>query len=77
MQWFFFVFWFSVSDYQEDEGNNFGSENTANYKREGESALKYVMITRTRPKTCDRVVNLFMLNSKFQENGVRKSLCDR
>lgn len=48
-----------------------------NVKKEGENALKYVMITRTRPKTCDRVVNLFTLTTKIPEKVDRKSLCAR
>lgn len=44
---------------------------------EGEKALKYVMIHRTRPKTCDRVVDLFTLLTKIPEKNERKFLCDR
>ncbi|XP_025423406.1 voltage-dependent calcium channel subunit alpha-2/delta-3 isoform X3 [Sipha flava] len=62
-----------IPDYQEDEENNYSSDTSSNLKYEGEKALKYVMIHRTRPKTCDRVVNLFTLASKIPEKVERKS----
>ncbi|XP_050423837.1 voltage-dependent calcium channel subunit alpha-2/delta-3 isoform X2 [Adelges cooleyi] len=66
-----------IPDYQEDEESNYSSETLNSFKIEGEKALKYVMINRTRPKTCDRVVNLYTLTSKIPERVERNSMCDR
>lgn len=66
-----------VPDYQEDEESNYSTDTSSSLKYEGEKALKYVMIHRTRPKTCDRVVDLFTLTSKIPEKVERKSFCAR
>ncbi|KAF0760776.1 voltage-dependent calcium channel subunit alpha-2/delta-3 isoform X3, partial [Aphis craccivora] len=66
-----------VPDYQEDEESNYSSDTISSFKIEGEKALKYVKINRTRPKSCDRVVDLFTLTSKIPEKVERKSMCAR
>lgn len=69
--------WFSVPDYQEDEESIYTADTLANFKIEGEKALKYVRINRTRPKSCDRFVHLYTLTSKIPEKVEHKSMCAR
>lgn len=66
---------YSVADYQEDEDSKLNTPVSS--KIVGEKAFKFVMIDRTRPKTCDRVVNLYTLTTKIPEKSDRKSMCDR
>ncbi|XP_050520547.1 voltage-dependent calcium channel subunit alpha-2/delta-3 isoform X2 [Daktulosphaira vitifoliae] len=66
-----------ISDYMDDEENNYTEEQLKSFQIEGERALHVVMINRTRPKTCDRVVNLYTLTSKIPERIERKFRCDR
>ncbi|XP_060849849.1 voltage-dependent calcium channel subunit alpha-2/delta-3 isoform X2 [Rhopalosiphum padi] len=66
-----------IPDYQEDEESNYSTDTFSSFKIEGEKALKYVKINRTRPKSCDRVVDLFTLTSKIPEKIERKSMCAR
>ncbi|VVC36695.1 Hypothetical protein CINCED_3A011455 [Cinara cedri] len=67
----------STSDYQDDEevNNNKYVGTQSNSKLEGEAALRYVMINRTRPKTCDRVVDLYTLILNTLDNIDRKNSC--
>lgn len=69
--------WYLVPDYQEDEESIYSADTLASFKIEGEKALKYVRINRTRPKSCDRSVNLFTLTSKILEKVEHKSMCAR
>lgn len=69
------LLWCLVSDYQDDEEVTTNITKSSTFKIEGEKALKYVMINRTRPKTCDRVVNLFTLAKKVPENVDYKNPC--
>jgi len=69
--------WYLVPDYQEDEESVYSADTLASFKIEGEKALKYVKIKRTRPKSCDRFVNLFTLTSKMPEKLEHKSICER
>lgn len=61
----------------DDEENNYTEEQLKSFQIEGERALHIVMINRTRPKTCDRVVNLYTLTSKIPERTERNFRCDR
>ncbi|KAL4120998.1 hypothetical protein QTP88_013588 [Uroleucon formosanum] len=66
-----------VPDYQEDEESTYSADTSAKFKIEGEAALQFVRIKRTRPKSCDRFVNLYTLNSKIPEKIEHKSICAR